>query len=71
MWQLKFDESGDLDEDGDDLRDIDERSFAQYKETAEENIESPSPLNKKANPNATMSKHNIVIPPFKSQKYAT
>ena len=53
------------------MRDIDERSFADYKESAEENIESPSPLIKKANPNATVSKHNIVIPPFNSQKYAT
>ena len=53
------------------MRDIDERSFVNYKENAEENIESPSPLIKKANPNATVNKHNIVLPPFNNQKYAT
>ena len=59
------------DSDGEDLRDIDERSFREDKLKAEEDIESPSPLFARVKPNTTAYKHSLVVMPIEIEKYAT
>ena len=69
---LHFDDSGEEDSEGNnDLRDFDERSFHQDESNEfakdEENIDSPSPLFAKVNPNTTVHKKNIAIAPFTTE----